>query len=77
MTLTEVVARLDERIKAMGVSNDAGFKTITGLLEKQNDKVQKNAEKISENKNSITRIVGIGIGIAFILGIAIGLVKFL
>ena len=73
MTLTEQVAILDERIKNMIVHSNKEFTEIKELLEKQNGKVQKNVDSIDENRNAISKIVGYGMGIAFVLGLAVSI----
>jgi len=74
MTLTEQVARLDERIKNMINQNNKEHSEIKTLLKDQNGKVQKNADSIIDNKTAISKMVGYGMGIAFVLGLAISIV---
>ena len=50
--------------------NEKDHKKIEELLKEQNGRIR-------VNEKGISRIIGIGLGIAFVLGIAIGLVKFL
>ena len=47
------------------------------LVEKQNGRVKDVEGEVVKNGKHISRIIGIGIGIAFVLSIAIGAVKFL
>ncbi len=47
------------------------------LIEKQNGRVKDVEKETVKNGKHISRIVGIGIGIAFVLSVAIGAVKFL
>ena len=47
------------------------------LIEKQNGRVKDVEKETVKNGKHISRIVGIGIGVAFVLSVAIGAVKFL
>ena len=50
--------------------NEKDHKKIEELLKEQNGRIR-------VNEKGISRIIGVGLGIAFVLGLAIGLVKFL
>ncbi len=53
------------------------LKNLCSLVEKQNGRVKDVEKEAVKNGKHISRIVGIGIGIAFVLSVAIGAVKFL
>ena len=52
-------------------------KNLCILVKAQNGNVKENKTEITKQGKSISRIVGIGIGVAFVLSVAIGAVKFL
>jgi len=62
------------RIETKMEQNDKDHKTIIKRFDTQNGKVQKNCDEITKNGKIIARVVGIGAGVTFVLGLAISLV---
>ena len=67
-TVSEQLARIDERVKSMKEDNTKEHKTIAELLKQQNGRIR-------INEKSIAKIVGIGVASIAIFGIIVAFVK--
>jgi len=72
------LARIDQRLQDFEVMamersdrTEKDCNKIIARLDRMNGSIALNSKKISDNSGSISKIIGIGIGISFILGIAI------
>jgi len=75
------LARIEQKItdfevlsleRAVSTARDYG--TIISRLDKVNGNIDRNRSDISTNKQSLSKIIGYGMGVAFVLGLAISIV---
>ena len=76
------LARIDQRIQDFEVISmerydrtEKDFEKVITRLDKTNGTIIENAKNITTNSGSISRIVGIGIGVSFIIGIVLTVIS--
>ena len=77
------LARIEQRIADFEVISlerydrtERDFEKVITRIDKVNGSVALNVKKISDNSGLISKIIGIGIGISFIVGIALTIISF-